>query len=208
MGFFAYHQSFYRYVEATSLTPFSGPALERGLSGTLVAMARLGDIAMTPPGAAMDIEKHRTHARDETIRAAITDGRSTTAAGSTGWTVSFEDRVAEAVVSGPRDDANELERRGHELVARGHELLAQAAELRARTAPDEWVPVSASPLGRRQTLHLARRGVVESAKVGRTVVVRASSLNAFIERQRRHHDDEEEDLFDAAAIRRTGSSSR
>lgn len=57
--FFAYHQSFYRYVEATSLTPFSGPALERGLAGTLVAMTRLGDTAMTPPAAAMEIDKHR-----------------------------------------------------------------------------------------------------------------------------------------------------
>ncbi len=56
--FTAYHQSFYRYVEATSLTPFSGPALERGLSGTLLAMARLGDAAMTPPSAAMAIEAH------------------------------------------------------------------------------------------------------------------------------------------------------
>ncbi|MBK6692739.1 MAG: hypothetical protein IPG50_11095 [Myxococcales bacterium] len=57
--FAAYHQSFYRYVEATSLTPFSGPALERGLSGTLVAMTRLRDSQMTPPSAAMDIEAHR-----------------------------------------------------------------------------------------------------------------------------------------------------
>jgi superfamily II DNA/RNA helicase len=57
--FAAYHQSFYRYVEATSLTPFSGPAIERGLAGTLVAMARLGNPALTPPAAAMDIEAHR-----------------------------------------------------------------------------------------------------------------------------------------------------
>jgi len=57
--FVSYHQSFYRYVEATSLTPFSGPALDRGLSGTLVAMARLGDTKLTPPTAAMDIETHR-----------------------------------------------------------------------------------------------------------------------------------------------------
>ncbi|MGA3122901.1 MAG: DISARM system helicase DrmA [Polyangiaceae bacterium] len=56
--FVAYHQSFYRYVEATSLTPFSTPALERGLSATLVAMTRLGDARMTPPAAAMDIETH------------------------------------------------------------------------------------------------------------------------------------------------------
>jgi len=57
--FAAYHQSFYRFVEATSLTPFSGPALERGLAGTLVAMTRLSDPEMTPPGAAMAIEAHR-----------------------------------------------------------------------------------------------------------------------------------------------------
>jgi hypothetical protein len=57
--FAAYHQSFYRFVEATSLTPFSGPALERGLTGTLVAMTRLADLVMTPPGAAMDIGERR-----------------------------------------------------------------------------------------------------------------------------------------------------
>jgi hypothetical protein len=57
--FVAYHESFYRYVEATSLTPFSGPALERGLAGTLMAMTRLGHPIMTPPTAAMEIEAHR-----------------------------------------------------------------------------------------------------------------------------------------------------
>jgi hypothetical protein len=57
--FVAYHQSFYRYVEATSLTPFSGPALDRGLSGTLLAMTRLGYPVMTPATAAMEIAAHR-----------------------------------------------------------------------------------------------------------------------------------------------------
>jgi Helicase conserved C-terminal domain len=57
--FAAYHDSFYRQVEAQSLTPFSGPALERGLVGTLVAMVRLLDPAMTPPAAAMDLGDHR-----------------------------------------------------------------------------------------------------------------------------------------------------
>jgi len=54
--FVAYHESFYRYVEATSLTPFSGPALDRGLSGTFMAMTRLENPIMTPAAAAMDIE--------------------------------------------------------------------------------------------------------------------------------------------------------
>jgi hypothetical protein len=57
--FSAYHASFYRFVEATSLTPFSGPALERGLAGTLIAMARLANDAMTPAVGAMQIEANR-----------------------------------------------------------------------------------------------------------------------------------------------------
>jgi hypothetical protein len=46
--FAAYHASFYRNVEATSVTPFSPRALDRGLAGTLVALARLGYAPMTP----------------------------------------------------------------------------------------------------------------------------------------------------------------
>jgi hypothetical protein len=38
--FVAYHQAFYRFVEATSITPFSPPARERGLRGILIALAR------------------------------------------------------------------------------------------------------------------------------------------------------------------------
>jgi hypothetical protein len=57
--FAAFHQSFYRFVEAASLTPFSGPALDRGLAGTLVAMTRLGEPALTPPGAVMNLGDHR-----------------------------------------------------------------------------------------------------------------------------------------------------
>ena len=55
--FISYHQSFYRYVEATSLTPFSGPALDRGLCGTVMAMARLGIAGLTPASGAMEIHK-------------------------------------------------------------------------------------------------------------------------------------------------------
>jgi hypothetical protein len=56
--FAAYHQSFYRDVEATSVTPFSGPALDRGLAGVLVAMTRLRHDVLTPPKAAGLIEQH------------------------------------------------------------------------------------------------------------------------------------------------------
>src|SRR5207245_1195203 len=47
--FAAYHESFYRAVEATSVTPFSPRALDRGLAGTLVALARQGHGPLTPP---------------------------------------------------------------------------------------------------------------------------------------------------------------
>jgi len=57
-----YHESFYRFVEVSSLTPFSGPALDRGLAGTLLAMARLDDPALTPATAAMRIADHRAQA--------------------------------------------------------------------------------------------------------------------------------------------------
>ena len=39
--FTAYHQALYRYVEPTSVTPFSGPARERALHAVLVTLVRL-----------------------------------------------------------------------------------------------------------------------------------------------------------------------
>jgi len=57
--FAAYHQSFYRSVEATSVTPFSPRALDRGLAGTLIAMARHGHLPMTPPKGATAILAER-----------------------------------------------------------------------------------------------------------------------------------------------------
>jgi hypothetical protein len=57
--FSAYHQSFYRYVEATSVTPFSGPALDRGLAGTLVAMARFSHPDLTPATGALAVARYR-----------------------------------------------------------------------------------------------------------------------------------------------------
>jgi hypothetical protein len=53
--FAAFHESFYRSVEATSVTPFSPRALDRGLAGTLVALVRQGYSPMTPPRGATEI---------------------------------------------------------------------------------------------------------------------------------------------------------
>jgi hypothetical protein len=57
--FAAYHQSFYRSVEVTSVTPFSPRALDRALAGTLVAMARQGHAPLTAPAGALEILRER-----------------------------------------------------------------------------------------------------------------------------------------------------
>jgi superfamily II DNA/RNA helicase len=57
--FAAYHESFYRNVEVTSVTPFSPRALDRGLAGTLIGLARLSDPLLTPPNGAEAILKER-----------------------------------------------------------------------------------------------------------------------------------------------------
>ncbi|MBU47172.1 MAG: helicase [Deltaproteobacteria bacterium] len=58
--FKSWHTSFYRAVEATSVTPFSPRALERGLAGVTVALARLGLETLTAPRNALDITLHRS----------------------------------------------------------------------------------------------------------------------------------------------------
>lgn len=49
-----YHATFYQYVEALSVTPFSARALDRGLTGVLTALIRLGDLELNGNGAAHD----------------------------------------------------------------------------------------------------------------------------------------------------------
>ncbi len=58
--FAAWHESFYRGVEATSVTPFSPRALDRALPAVTVALARLGIPALTPMPAAGRVEDHGT----------------------------------------------------------------------------------------------------------------------------------------------------
>ena len=57
--FAAFHQTFYRSVEATSVTPFSPRALDRGLAGTVVALARQMHAPLTPPKGATEILRER-----------------------------------------------------------------------------------------------------------------------------------------------------
>ncbi len=56
--FQAWHTSFYRAVEASSVTPFSTRAVERGLAAITVALARLGNPKMTAPLRAAEILQH------------------------------------------------------------------------------------------------------------------------------------------------------
>jgi len=65
--FCAYHETFYRSVEATSVTPFSPRALDRGLAASLVALSRLGLELMTPPQGAMEVQNQR-HALDSVVQ--------------------------------------------------------------------------------------------------------------------------------------------
>ena len=69
-----FHESFYRSVEATSVTPFSSRAMDRGLPAVTVALARLGISQLTPTLAARDVEAH--HAATDAIARAVGDRAS------------------------------------------------------------------------------------------------------------------------------------
>jgi hypothetical protein len=68
--FAAYHQSFYRFVEATSATPYSAPALDRGFAGTLVAMVRHLGTELTHPDAMARLGDLRPYAEEALERIA------------------------------------------------------------------------------------------------------------------------------------------
>jgi hypothetical protein len=57
--FQSWHSTFYRAVEATSVTPFSPRALDRGLAAVTVALARLGHEPLTAPLGAGAMTQHR-----------------------------------------------------------------------------------------------------------------------------------------------------
>ena len=56
-----FHRTFYRSVEATSVTPFSPRAIDRALAGAVVGLARHGDLEMTAPRQAIFAATHRSH---------------------------------------------------------------------------------------------------------------------------------------------------
>lgn len=72
--FVAYHESFYREVEATSVTPFSLQTLDRGLVGTLISMIRHGVLDMEPPRGFMHLHENREKA-NAILEALVARGR-------------------------------------------------------------------------------------------------------------------------------------
>lgn len=55
--FIAFHAGFYRMVEAASVTPFSSRAVDRGLAGLVVALARHSFRPLTPPKAVVELDR-------------------------------------------------------------------------------------------------------------------------------------------------------
>lgn len=51
-----YHATFYKHVEAQSVTPFAPRALDRGLTGTLISLMRLGNAPLNPNLGAMTLD--------------------------------------------------------------------------------------------------------------------------------------------------------
>src|SRR5207249_1020198 len=52
-----YHATFYKHVEAQSVTPFSPRAMDRGLTGTLLSVMRLENPSFNPNGGAAALDR-------------------------------------------------------------------------------------------------------------------------------------------------------
>ena len=64
-----YHETFYRSVEVSSVTPFSARALDRGFAGVLVGLARHTEGKLTPPKGVERIADVRAQLEHELLQA-------------------------------------------------------------------------------------------------------------------------------------------
>lgn len=134
--FVAYHESFYRYVEATSLTPFSGPALDRGLAGVLLAITRLANDKMIPANAVMSIDSHRDLAEKAlkliAERASRLDGGASSGSGLVAEEIIKRGRTLidqwETIVALTRKDAGEKKYSPWDRGEHGKPLLHQLTD--------------------------------------------------------------------------------
>ena len=103
--FVAYHESFYRGVEATSVTPFSHQALERGLVGTFLSMIRHGVEGMEPARGVMRLHEKRSAVEKLLARLVLR------AKGNREWAgVGAEERIADHVRARGRNFLDAWER--------------------------------------------------------------------------------------------------
>lgn len=117
--FAAYHQTFYRSVEATSVTPFSPRALDRGLAGTVIALARQMHLPLTPPKGAIEILKERGKLTF------VAEALAERAASHALLTPAEADELRERVRKTVEDLLDEWEKYAHELQNKGVQLQYQ-----------------------------------------------------------------------------------
>lgn len=110
--FCAYHESFYREVEATSVTPFSLQTLDRGMVGTLVSMLRHGILQMEPARGVMKLHDNRPLA-EQVLEALVTRGRK-----HRDW---YDQEAEERI-------ANELRARGKNFLDAWERVIDRAVE--------------------------------------------------------------------------------
>ena len=112
-----YHESFYRDVEATSVTPFSARAMDRALPAVAVAMARLGIPQLTTSVSAGEVERYDMETR--AIAAAVGE-RAGSHAHATDLQSGFNDHVKGRVQSLMDDWAKLAQAAGQGGIAFGY----------------------------------------------------------------------------------------
>ncbi len=116
--FIAFHDCFYRYVESSSVTPFSARALDRGLAGLTVALARHTKRGMAGPG---DVENiGRAPNIDDEISAMLAE------------------RVAKHKLGAPQRWIDDVERKTREVIAEWKEIVAFMQEHTAHVRYSPW----------------------------------------------------------------------
>jgi hypothetical protein len=134
-SFQTYHSAIYRHVEATSVTPLSPRARDRGLHAVLVAALRLADEALTGESGASRIEQRRHEA---TATAFVAEFRRRAAAAEAAEAAAAEDQLTRLLDQWVERGRKELEYgRGS-----GARLLkpaqSEAQEQLLRPDPDAW----------------------------------------------------------------------